>query len=219
MGKKKPGKDFRNTPFKDLKGVSVFQPAEPVGTPELERISESPATEEDFLTQMSRLGVKPLDGNGSTPGPEAGAETQPEPPSEPAKDRELFLEALGSLDARMTDEWPEPRIPTHPPRRMKQLKQGKLKIEASLDLHGLSRNEALERTNHFLDNAGFHQLRTLLIVTGKGSHSAAGPVLRNALEQYLQSPGHPAVLEWGRAPREHGGEGALVVFLCRSVSQ
>ena len=51
----------------------------------------------------------------------------------------------------------------------------------------------------------------MVIVTGKGLHSPTGPVLRQAIEQLLPDLPH-LVLEWGPAPRQYGGTGALVVF-------
>lgn len=219
MGKKKPDRSFRNTPFKDLEGVSVCPTVEPVPKPVQPSGPDAPAADENFATQMAQLGVKPLDdGSSSKAHPEPLEESVVVPPDEPESDRELFLEALDGLETQFSDAWPEPQssIRTSLPRRMKQLQRGKLRVEASLDLHGLSRREALDRTKHFFDNAAFHQLQTLLIVTGKGGHSNDGPVLRSAIEAYLQANSHRAVIEWGRAPHEHGGEGALVVFLRRS---
>jgi len=212
MARKKPDKEFRSTPFKDLKGVSVSPPAEPSAQTARDADPGPAVPDEDFQTQMAQLGVKPLAGGGASAAVEAADALAPAE-GDPSDDRALFLDSLGALETQFADHWPEPPAATCQPRRMKQLQRGRIKIEARLDLHGLSRSEALERAGHFLDNAAFHQLQAVLIVTGKGAHSSDGPVLRNALEAYLQAKSHHAVVEWGRAPREHGGAGALVVFL------
>jgi DNA-nicking Smr family endonuclease len=212
MARKKPNKEFGNTPFKNLKGVSVSQPAESSARPATDADPGPAASEDDFRAEMAQLGVKPLVG-GAPADTEPADVVAPLEGTDPSDDRALFLASLGTLNARFTDEWPEPPAATGQPRRMKQLQRGRIKIEARLDLHGLTRIEALERAGHFLDNAAFHQLQAVLIVTGKGAHSSDGPVLRDALEAYLQANPHRAVVEWGRAPREHGGAGALVVFL------
>lgn len=218
MGGKKPDKSFRNTPFRQLSGVSVARPeASPLkAKPSVPAAND--AAESDFYTQMSRLGVKPLDPSRPPGSAEQANRPAERPVPETSSEEEVFLRALGALEVRFKDELPVPTQATRSSRRMKQLRQGRLPIEASLDLHGLTRSEALVKVGHFLDNAWFHQLRTLLIVTGKGTHSADGPVLRTSLEEYLQSRSHPAVVEWGRAPHEYGGKGALVVFLRRSDS-
>jgi DNA-nicking Smr family endonuclease len=94
---------------------------------------------------------------------------------------------------------------------MKQLMRGTLQPAATLDLHGLTREEALPRVRTFLAHAARQKWPLVLIVTGKGLHSQAGPVLRRAVEHYLTTA-RETVLEWGTAPRRHGGTGALAVF-------
>lgn len=106
---------------------------------------------------------------------------------------------------------PEPPTPQARPRRMKQLERGELKPAATLDLHGLSREEALARTRQFLGQATRQSWQAVVIVTGKGLHSQEGPVLRRAVEQLLATVPH-LILEWASAPRQLGGEGALIVF-------
>jgi DNA-nicking Smr family endonuclease len=215
MSKKNQLKDFRNTPFKELKGVSVCPPVPPASQP-VKVSPQQASTDDGFFEQMAQLGVKPLAPGGENATPASAGASRPEVPGSDEAERQLFLETLGTLDAPFRDEFPEPDRRPARPSRMKLLQRGKLEIEATLDLHGLSRVEALERTGHFLDNACFHQLQTVLIVTGKGVHSAGEAVLRTVVEDCLQAHSYAAVLEWGRAPREHGGEGALVVFLRRS---
>ena len=96
---------------------------------------------------------------------------------------------------------------------MRQLRRGQLVPEDQLDLHGLHRHEALEKVRFFLEDAAYHGRRTVLIVTGRGQHSAEGPVLREAVARYLREEQGGQVLEWGVAPKNYGGDGALVVFL------
>jgi len=210
-GRKNP-KDFRNAPFRDaLKGASASFPAEkpqrkPVPNPDA--TPPEPA-EAEFDREMAALGVQPLGGAERAASDEAAT---PESAGEPS-DRELFLAALGGLDKSSQDDFPEQPAAGSEPRRMRRLHQGKLQPQAQLDLHGQLSGEALVRVGHFLDNARFHQLRCVLIITGRGRHSAEGPVLRTTVEAYLAGPGRDLVAEWARAPRQLGGEGALVVFL------
>jgi len=64
---------------------------------------------------------------------------------------------------------------------------------AKLDLHGCSRSEGICETTQFLDRIRSRRERTknisneawVLIVTGSGSHSAHGPILRSAIENLL----------------------------------
>ena len=125
-----------------------------------------------------------------------------------------FLAAVEALGEVCRDE-PSPggdEPPRARPRRMKQLERGELQPAEQLDLHGLTRGEALPRVRTFLAHAVRQQWPVVVIVTGKGLHSAEGPVLRRAVEQLL-AESRELVLEWGAAPRRFGGAGALVVFL------
>ena len=127
--------------------------------------------------------------------------------------RDEFLAALEQVDpAAVLDESEENLPQKAKPRRLKQLEKGILKPAEVLDLHGLTREEAVNRTGAFLGHAARQGWAAVVIVTGKGLHSPTGPVLRQAVEQLLaNSP--QLVLEWARAPRQYGGAGALVVFL------
>jgi len=201
---------FRTSPFGSLKGMTVSDVTPPVsGAPKTTSPPSSPV-EEDFLQAMAGLGVRPLDG--ATPEPPAPA-TAPETETAPPEDEHsLFLQALGQIDVRFKDELPEP--PVMPaPRRMKQLIRGRLRIEAEVDLHGLTRDQALEKLGHFLGNAAHHGWRTMRVITGRGRHSAEGPVIREAVEHLLRTRRPETVIEWDRAPRQFGGEGALILFL------
>lgn len=205
---------MRNDPFKALKGFCVSAP-EPSSPPKIAPLPRSVAPEEPvaFSEEMARIGVRKL----KVPEREAPRPTVPpvEEPPVPVGDADLFVAALGQLDTVFCDRFPEEdeAVPTAAPRRLKLLDRGKLMPEATLDLHGLSRDEALERVGHFLANAAYHGRKTLLIVTGKGLRSEGEPVLRAAVERYLAGEGRTRVAEWGRAPRQFGGDGALAVFL------
>ena len=127
-------------------------------------------------------------------------------------EQDEFLSAVDRFDPGKKDSMPaEPARPQAQPRRLKQLERGNLKPVATLDLHGLLREEALARTRSFLNHAARQGWPAVVIVTGKGLHSPAGPVLRQAVEQLLTAVPH-LVLEWAQAPRPYGGAGALVVF-------
>jgi len=76
----------------------------------------------------------------------------------------------------------------------------------------LTVEEACTKVRFFLQDALYQGYRTVLVITGKGSHSSDGPVLRIAMERLLESQ-RELVLEWGIAPPRYGGSGALIVFL------
>jgi DNA-nicking Smr family endonuclease len=78
--------------------------------------------------------------------------------------------------------------------------------------------EASQKVKFFLQNSSFNNVDAVIIITGKGLHSDEGPVLRKAVGRLLSSL-HELVVEWGIAPREYGGDGALIVFLRKSVEK
>ncbi len=133
---------------------------------------------------------------------------------------EWLLEQLGRLDIVFEDRHPkEEEEVVSASRRMKRLRQGRLKPEATLDLHGLDRHGARQRIRFFLEDMVWQGRKTVLIITGRGLGSGEeGPVLRSEAERFLSNEGRTWVLEWGRAPRSYGGEGALIAFLRSQAS-
>jgi DNA-nicking Smr family endonuclease len=96
-----------------------------------------------------------------------------------------------------------------------RLRRGRLPIQSTLDLHGLTQSEAHAAVQGFVARAAERGLRTVLIVTGKGRRDGAG-VLKSALPRWLnEAPLRPFVLALSEARPEHGGMGALYVLLKR----
>jgi DNA-nicking Smr family endonuclease len=229
---KKPNSEssFGQNPFKQLKGFAVSPSNSPdkdqknpapkpvkVNDPQARTAPGGAEAEPSFVEEMARLGVV------SSSEPEAAPEPEPEPLVTPVKappaagpltEEQLFIRALGRLDASFQDDYElETAPPEASPRRMKQLRQGVLQPEGRLDLHGLTREEARSRVRFFLEDASYQQKKVVLIITGWGKNSAGEPVLRQEIERYLSLDAKAWVVEWGRAPRQLGGDGALVVFL------
>lgn len=212
-------KEFGRSPFNPLKGFAV---SEPSPAQKVEQTVPAEKVEEiygSFAEEMAMLDVKRLDSSAEEDDSadlesQSPLRQQPQPAA-PQNEEEEFLLAVGELEVRFSDQVPAvDQPPAASARRMKQLKQGKLIPEASLDLHGLLRTAVEEKLRFFLQDAQHHGWLTLLVITGKGLHSEGGePVLRNAAERFLATEGRKAVAEWGRAPKQYGGDGALVLFL------
>ena len=220
---------FKSNPFDSMKGFSVSQSeaaplpekkVEPVATKEQVEVEK----EVDFDSAMSQLGVVSLgdqqEETDSLPVENKAEDQEVFLAKTPTTDEEIFLDSLGELDCVFSDQYDDTGTDElehqsgSEPRRMKQLRQGKLKPQETLDLHGCYREEARERVRHFLKNRHAQGLQTVLIITGKGNRSPNGEsVLRSDIENYLSTHSAAWVAEWGRAPRQYGGEGALVVFL------
>ena len=100
-------------------------------------------------------------------------------------------------------------------RVLRQLKRGDLPIEANLDLHGQTIEEAGATLTRFLDEAQAVGCRCVIVVHGKGHRSTEGkPVLKSQVNYWLRES--PAVLAFSSAQPQHGGTGALYVLLRKS---
>lgn len=210
-------KAFRSVSFEALKGFGPAVPEPPRKDREQAppgRLRE-PVNEADlFLREMS--GVRPLekedDSSLAVPKKIASAKARMDD-----EERKVFLKALDNLelDVRFRDELPDDVRPLQPPStsRMRQLKRGEIRIDLELDLHGLTREEALQSLSRFISGAHGRGQKAVLVITGKGNNSADEPVLLRAVAGWLQDKGREMVAEFAPAPRDMGGSGAFVVFL------
>ena len=97
-----------------------------------------------------------------------------------------------------------------------RLKRGQLPVEARLDLHGLTQEEAHRALAGFVARGQAAGKRVVLIVTGKGSREGTG-VLKEAVPRWLNEPAIRArVLAMATAVPRDGGDGALYILLRRA---
>lgn len=97
-------------------------------------------------------------------------------------------------------------------KKFAQLKQGKMRVEATLDLHQYTTDEALHAVENFFSRCQQKNFRTVCIIHGKGFLSVNNkPVLKNLLNTYLRT--HPRVLAFHSAKNNQGGTGAIMVLL------
>ena len=102
-------------------------------------------------------------------------------------------------------------------RSAERLRRGERQIEARLDLHGMTQDEAHRALNAFLDRAEHAGWRCVLVITGKGrpGTSAAG-VLRAAVPRWLnEAPNRARLLAIAAAQPKDGGAGAMYLLLRR----
>jgi len=211
-------KEFANPVFSVLKGVQA-KPAVPLASKAKElpvRKEKEPDDMDLFLLAMSgveRLGVgqdKPSREKAELPVKTVVRKIE-------ESEQKAFLEAISGLklDMKFHEEIPDAPVQTKPASgsRMKQLRRGTIRIDFELDLHGLSRDEALDALNAFVKGAYRREQKAVLVITGRGNHSPEEPVLKKAVDKWLREDGKEMVVEFLAAPREMGGDGALVVFL------
>lgn len=86
--------------------------------------------------------------------------------------------------------------------------------DASIDLHGLKRDEAWTSLQTFFENSRNSGLEKVLIIHGKGSHSGTAAndgVLRDIVRQFIESCSWAG--ESGFSSSREGGRGATWVIL------
>jgi DNA-nicking Smr family endonuclease len=83
--------------------------------------------------------------------------------------------------------------------------------QATLDLHGCTIEQAQARTHSFLRACKGRGLEKVLIIHGKGNHSAGEPVLKRVVRRVLERSNVAG--ECGTPDRRLGGQGATWVVL------
>lgn len=94
---------------------------------------------------------------------------------------------------------------------LKKLRQGKNPVEHSLDLHGLTVQQARIELITFLNECESANIRHAIIVHGKGFGSSGKPVIKPMINRWL--PQVENVLAYHSAQPKHGGSGAVYVLL------
>jgi DNA-nicking Smr family endonuclease len=98
------------------------------------------------------------------------------------------------------------------PDLIRDLKRGKWPMQASLDLHGSTLEEARTRLDRFLSSCVAHGIRSVQVVHGKGLGSKNGQsVLKQPVRLWLTQI--DAVLAYVECQEIHGGAGAVQVLL------
>ncbi len=101
-------------------------------------------------------------------------------------------------------------------RLLDRLRRGRMPVEATADLHGLTQSEAHRRLAEFIAACYAQGRRCVIVVTGKGSGKAEPGVLKTMVPRWLNEPSmRPAILGFDYAQPRHGGSGALYVLLRR----
>lgn len=100
----------------------------------------------------------------------------------------------------------------------RRLVKGVFEIDDQIDLHGQTEAQAHRQLQQFILRASSRQLRTLLIITGKGAQGMG--VLRRKVPEWLKDePLKSHILAISQASPKDGGSGALYVRLRRQRGQ
>ncbi|MGH1486946.1 MAG: DNA endonuclease SmrA [Cellvibrionaceae bacterium] len=96
----------------------------------------------------------------------------------------------------------------------KQLRLGRYSIDARLDLHRMTVEQARQSVYQFIRDCIAHDIRCALITHGKGEGRKNPAVLKSYLAHWL--PQISEVLAFHSAQKQHGGTGASYLLLKKS---
>ena len=124
----------------------------------------------------------------------------------------LTLDNVDMLDPYYPLEFKRPGVQNGV---FRKLKQGKYAMDARLDLHRLTAEQAREQVFGFIREAQAYDLRNVLIVTGRGNHSSSPEaILKSYVNKWL--PEFDEVQAYCSAIPSQGGTGAVYVMLKKS---
>lgn len=117
----------------------------------------------------------------------------------------------------------EKSSPNMDKKNFKKLLKGKMEIEGTIDLHGLSADQAKIKLIAFIGQSYRLGKRLIIVITGKGKHKGydefhrpINGVLRQSLPDWLSGPlVSDKILQVTQAQPKHGGTGAFYVYLRR----
>lgn len=161
------------------------------------------APEEQALFNQAMGGVKPL-------GSRDRVNVAPPPPS-PVRVVELPAEAKLTIDG--DSQRYAARAPGVSHAQITDLRSGKVRADATLDLHGLLVAPAIKQLREFLVESRKLGRRCVLVVHGKGTHSEHGAPLREGVLQALLGELSGFVHALASASPADGGDGATCVML------
>jgi DNA-nicking Smr family endonuclease len=175
------------------------------------------------LWQAALRDVKPL----RRRGPKLAAKPVPKPPlpapsTVPAPAPPAAARPAPRPDAKLAPLLPitGQRAPGLDKASAERLKRGRYPIEARIDLHGMTQDDAHRTLGDFIARSARTGLRCVLVITGKGlrrlgDEGQAG-ILRNAAPRWLnEAPNRARILAFAAAQPRDGGSGALYVLLRR----
>lgn len=96
----------------------------------------------------------------------------------------------------------------------RKINRQKLPIDATIDLHGMSINQAERAVVDFVQTCYSQQQTCLLIITGKGSPASEITTIRNNFAEFMRNPTIASlIISYTQAGRSHGYQGAYYVIL------
>jgi DNA-nicking Smr family endonuclease len=171
-----------------------------------------------FLAEMAGVTPLPKDPRGRVEKPQLTPKPfYPTDDYEALADLRDLVEGRGEFTIQYTDEYMEGLAPGVDRRLAQRLHRGDYAVQAHIDLHGHTVEEAKVIVERFVTAAYATGQRCILLIHGRGLNSKDNrPVLKEQVRIWL-SHGRLSrlVLAFATAPVTNGGAGAVYVLLRR----
>ncbi|MCI4626931.1 MAG: Smr/MutS family protein [Candidatus Magnetoovum sp. WYHC-5] len=132
---------------------------------------------------------------------------------------ELIVKGKEKIDLRNTQEyiyWYNPTVSVYLGLSIiEKLHGGGFAIQDYLDLHGFSVANAKELTRLYLKDCTMRGMRCVKIIHGRGLRSPRGPLIKDALQEWLTGICRKYIVAFVTARQVDGGAGATYVLLKR----
>jgi DNA-nicking Smr family endonuclease len=211
-----------NDAFSKLKGIAA-PPRAPARPPPPPPPPAEPAREptEEELWESATSGARPLPrgaGKVAPPPPRGAPERFWHPDLDAIDELRALVAGDAPFDLADSDEFIEGRIAGLDHNLVRKLRRGDFAVQAHVDLHGMTREEAKGAVEAFLRGSRNAGKRCVLVVHGRGLHSKDQlPVLKDALRAWLSTARFARhVLAFATARPVDGGAGAIYVLLRRA---
>lgn len=181
-----------------------------------EKSTNKADSEDDLSFREAMADVRPLDQDRIDP---YRAPVSSKPRQKLADDeavmRDLAFDPLSwaDLEAGVGEElfYADPSLGD---KQLRKLKKGLFAIQAELDLHGQTREQALESLQYFIAESLSRHYSCVRVIHGRGLGSSGGvPVLKALTNSWLRKQN--VVLAFCSARPQHGGTGAVYILLKR----
>jgi DNA-nicking Smr family endonuclease len=227
-----PREEPFHSPFRDIREQlraigSTQPPAPPATAPAAPPAPPAPSPKvlmqwerAVFLAEMAGVTPLPKDPRGRVekPQPLTPQPLYPTDDYEALADLRELVEGRGEFAIQYTDEYMEGVAPGVDRRLAQRLHRGDYAVQAHIDLHGHTVEEAKVAVEQFVTAAYAAGQRCILLIHGRGRNSKDNrPVLKEQVRIWL-SHGRLSrlVLAFATAPLTNGGAGAVYVLLRRA---
>ncbi len=210
-----------NAPFRQLRKQTIkrHKQAQTARKPKSPVLRVQEVIDDAELFQQEMKEVIPLNKDDSArvsrPSPAILRRTLIDEENEALAELYDLVAGRSEFDVTDTDEYVEGCVVGLDTRLVHKLRQGAFSRQASLDLHGMTTDEAHAEVERFVLGALRSGLRCILVIHGRGRNSPGQmPVLKDRLKYWLtRGKLAKVVLAFATARAYDGGPGALYILL------